>query len=492
MQLLAVPFYINGLGAEAFGLVMFVVSLQAVLAVLDMGMSTTVNREVSRYGTSDRKEGDDWEIRALIRSLELVYLGMSATIVLTFLMVGRWISAWWLKSEHLDPQTLTQAVILSGVMIALRLPGSLYTGVIRGQERQVSLNLITCAFALMKTAASVFIIFQVTANIVVFCAVQLVFVGLETAFLAGYAWRLFGGFLLQPMRIGMRSLRSIKKYAIGIGWITAFAMVIKQVDRIVVSKMETMEMLGYYSTATLVGMTAVRLVQPLQSAIFPRFSGLAAEGDIVTLSSLFHKSAAMSVFAGAPIACLLVFFSPDILWLWTRSPGLVENGWPVLSITGAAVLFNLAMSVPFALQLAVGLTWLPLRMNGIGAALMIPVTVVTVSRYGISGAALGWLMFNIAYYLVLPNVLFRHVLVGERWRWVFRDTLPFMTAGVLSFGLADYATFQNIEASPRYGAAMAGCAAYACVSLAWSSDLRALIGNLGILRGSKRAVSHVP
>src|SRR5436853_7772563 len=48
ISLVFVPIYIHYLGIEAWGLVGFSVTLQAVLAVADMGLSTTLNREMAR------------------------------------------------------------------------------------------------------------------------------------------------------------------------------------------------------------------------------------------------------------------------------------------------------------------------------------------------------------------------------------------------------------------------------------------------------------
>ncbi|MFA6198778.1 MAG: polysaccharide biosynthesis protein, partial [Patescibacteria group bacterium] len=46
--LAVVPFYLKYLGIEAYGLIGFFVTTQAVLSLLDMGMAPTINREVAR------------------------------------------------------------------------------------------------------------------------------------------------------------------------------------------------------------------------------------------------------------------------------------------------------------------------------------------------------------------------------------------------------------------------------------------------------------
>src|SRR5213076_1377726 len=106
------------------------------------------------------------------------------------------------------------------------------------------------------------------------------------------------------------------------------------------------------------------------------------------------------------------------------------------------MLLNSMMSVPFSLQLAAGLTWLPLYTNAIGVLALAPVMFVLVRSYGLTGGAVAWLVFNIGYYLAVPPIMFRHVLAGHYGLWL-RDTVPYMAAGILCFGLARWATSES-------------------------------------------------
>src|SRR5688572_11814236 len=48
MQIVATPFYLRLLGVESYGLIGFYTALQALLQVLDMGISLMTSREVAR------------------------------------------------------------------------------------------------------------------------------------------------------------------------------------------------------------------------------------------------------------------------------------------------------------------------------------------------------------------------------------------------------------------------------------------------------------
>jgi len=62
-----VPLYIRLLGIEAYGLIGFSITLQAILQILDFGLSPTVNRELARFSVLEDKAG---EARDFVRTLE--------------------------------------------------------------------------------------------------------------------------------------------------------------------------------------------------------------------------------------------------------------------------------------------------------------------------------------------------------------------------------------------------------------------------------------
>ena len=70
IQLAITPVYIRWLGVEAYGLIGFQVTLQALMQVLDFGLSPTINRELARYSALPDKAQ---ESRDFVRTLEVGY-----------------------------------------------------------------------------------------------------------------------------------------------------------------------------------------------------------------------------------------------------------------------------------------------------------------------------------------------------------------------------------------------------------------------------------
>src|SRR5215216_3771623 len=74
MGIVFIPLYIKFMGIESYGLVGFFTTLQAVFALLDLGLTTTLNREIARYSALAEKSQD---MRDLVRTLEIIYWALA-------------------------------------------------------------------------------------------------------------------------------------------------------------------------------------------------------------------------------------------------------------------------------------------------------------------------------------------------------------------------------------------------------------------------------
>jgi O-antigen/teichoic acid export membrane protein len=77
MSFAFVPLYIHFLGIEAYGLMGIFATLQAIFGLLDMGLSTTLNREMARL--SVQSHGGQ-QMRNLVQTLEGGYWAIGMVI----------------------------------------------------------------------------------------------------------------------------------------------------------------------------------------------------------------------------------------------------------------------------------------------------------------------------------------------------------------------------------------------------------------------------
>src|SRR5438132_11502036 len=101
MNLAFVPLLIRFMGIEAYGLVGFYITLLAVLSLLDLGLSFTLNREMARYSVQPDKAK---QMRDTVRTLEMIYWGLAFLIGITVIGLSPFIARNWLKPQDIPAQ----------------------------------------------------------------------------------------------------------------------------------------------------------------------------------------------------------------------------------------------------------------------------------------------------------------------------------------------------------------------------------------------------
>lgn len=463
-----IPLYLKYLGKEGYGLVALFISIQSLAAILDLGLSTAANREFSRMPAADR---DTSAGRDLLRTLEYAYYATGLALFTFLALSAGWIARNWVQAEQLDPATIRNCIIIAAATIGFRWPDALYYGTLRGQERQVEMNLLYSSFSGVRAVCTLLVLIFVARSVSSFYVFQLIFGVIEILILRQQAWKGVGGLRGGPARFQGQVIRGVWRYALGVSWVSIFAIGLKQVDKLFVSRLLPIEQLGFYTTAAMAGMALGKISSPVQAAIFPRLSKLYAREDKAGLVSLFDSSAQLFAFLSCAGAAGLMFFAREILFAWTRSHELADAAAMTLSITALAMMFNGMMSAPFSLILASGHTRISLYMNGLGLLCLGPATYFLVKAYGMTGAATAWLIFNVIYYLVAPAALARKIPELNLKRFYLEDTLPFGLLSAAIFGLGRWLSAGQGTYLSLAAACACGCI-YLAAGLLISTNLR--------------------
>jgi O-antigen/teichoic acid export membrane protein len=454
-----IPVQVRLLGVEAYGLLAFVASLQVLLSIFDLGLSPTMTREVSR----DTSEGHEVS-RMLIRSISLVYwpIGIGLGIVLS--LAAPWLAGHWLHLERLSPGTATQALRLAGAVIALRWPVSLYSAAVAGRQRFVALNGMKAAIAGIGAVGGIAVVLA-THSLLDLLVWMVLAAGIELAGYLALVLRLNPGLLARRLVAGALPA-GIWRYAIGINLINVLAMVLTQSDRILISKLLTIQSLGYYALAYNI-LTGLALIPGfVTSALFPAFVVRHAAAAPSDLRETYQTATKGLMYAYNLPIWLLAVFGHDILKALT-SAATADRTAPLLSVLALGFLCNGAATLAYTASIATGRTSIPIRVNLLAVVVYVPIITLLTLWLGGLGAALSWLLLNL-YYLpaLLPPV---HRLMGVRTLpWLGRSFLPFVGAGLACFGLGKL--LLTLQGSDSNGATvLAGAVsalAYLCVGFA--------------------------
>ncbi|TNJ35497.1 lipopolysaccharide biosynthesis protein [Arenimonas terrae] len=428
MGLAFVPVYVGRLGAESFGLVGFMLGLQSLSLLLDFGTGVFLSREIARRHHDPARQGS---IRQLVRSFEWLVWPVALCIGLAICLSAPAIATGWLNAETLGRPTLVDAVVLIGLAVALLWPSSFYAAAMTGLEQQPRSNALAAAFSTLRYAGVLPVLYFTDTGILGFLAWFVLVAALQTAGFAVAAWRRLPA-APEPARFRFSELFDAHRFALGVFAATALSLLLTQVDRFTLSALRPLQELGLYTVALTVTAGLGRLLQPMFSAIYPRMSRLVAQGDVATLSGLYHLSSQCVAVVAAAVGGVIVAYPEDLLRMWTGDAALSARiALPLAMLTAGSVLNGL-MIVPYALQLAHGSARLAIIANALALALGIPYCLHAVDGYGLAGAASLWLFANLAYCALFVPAMHRRMLPGEAARWYLRDLLPaLLAAGVL-------------------------------------------------------------
>ena len=432
MGLVFVPLYIKFLGIEAYGLIGFFAMMQGAFQILDLGLRQTMNREMARYSVlSDKAD----EARNLVRTLETVYWAIGIMISAAVLIAAPFIAGHWIKAGSIPVNTVHHAVMIMGVLVAFQWPLSFYEGGLMGLQKQMLANGIRIGISTLGSLGAIFILWKVSPTITAFFTWQIIVNALYVALLAVFLWRSLPSTDRSPS-FTPKLLRTIWRFAAGMSGISISAIILTQLDKVILSKMLSLEMFGYYTLAGVASsVVPFLLVSPVFNALFPRFTSLVATNDDTALKILYHQGSQLMAVLVLPVAMVLAFFSFDILLLWTRSTKTAEMASPIVSVLVIGMALNALMTLPYALQLSHGWTSIGLRINTFLIITLVPAIYFMATHYGAVGAASVWVALNSIYMVFGVPLTHHRLLQGEMKRWFIEDVVPPALAAVLTVGL---------------------------------------------------------
>ena len=417
MALIFIPLYIKIIGIESWGLIGIFAAMQTMSGILDLGMSNTLNREMARLSTL---QGREQEMRNLVRTLEVIYWSIAVFVGITIAAISPFIAHHWVKAGQLSPKTVEQAFLMMGLAIALQMPVGFYSGGLMGLQKQVLLNAIVVSISTLRGAGAALILWLVSPTIQAYFSWQIVISIINTFFLAMFLRR-----RLSPgdnkAVFQKQLLKGIWRFAAGMSGITILALILTQLDKIILSKMLSLEMFGYYTLASMVAISLSNLFAPVFHSIYPRLTQLVSIDDQDELKRLYHESCQFISVLILPVAIVVALFSNEILLLWTQNPATAEKTHLLVSILICGTALNGVMNIPYALQLAFGWTSLSFFKNVIALILFVPLIIYMASHYGVVGVASLWLVLNMGYVFFEIPIMHRRLLRKEKWRWYWQD-----------------------------------------------------------------------
>ncbi len=416
-----VPIYLQFLGIEAYGLVGFYLVLQAVLTFADMGLTATLSRELARLSGVD---GGKVKMSSLVRTIELLYLGISIFLALSIYAFAVPIASSWLNDSTMPLSILVDSIRLMGVAIALEFPARLYMGGLYGLQRQILANSAQIILGIFRSGGAAIVLWQISSSIILFFAWQVLAGLVAVLMLRQILWGNLPGNKMH-IKPEFTLVKSVLPYSLGMAVIAIISIILMQIDKLAISKMISLEALGFYTLANTVAQAPALLSAPISVALFPRLTQLIASGNEVETARTYHRASQLVASIIFPVGLSIIVFSRELILLWTQSADAANEIYIVTALLVAGSIALAAQSVPFRLALAKGWTNLPISIGIVEIILVVPLLIFLVRQYGMIGAGISWLTLNAIGAPIIVIMLHLRLLKGHALQWFLRDTAPY-------------------------------------------------------------------
>jgi O-antigen/teichoic acid export membrane protein len=445
---IATPLYLRILGAEAFGVLGFVLSLQAAILALDAGLAVSATRAVAQAQTGAAGRSTTDLMYGLARASWYIAFIIAGTLAL----LASSLAASWLNLFELPEAHVAQSLAIASIAIGARWPLALYQGILTGAQRLVALSAVNILMTVLSTGGAVVLMLILGPDL------RVLFAWFAGAALVQVLWcRQLALQALGDGRLPARgAVRAFFRASAAAGWLGLVGLLLMQIDKVVLSKMLPASQFGYYVMAGMVAGALYGLVMPVFNVLYPRFATLASMADTSDLRRLYRDSSLAVSTLLFPLAAVLAFFGDSVLLLWTGDPVAAQAASPILMMLALGSAVHGVMFLPYALKLACGASRLAL---GIGLTLLLlslPAMIAAAARWGGTGAAGAWLTLTVFYLVAGSAVTHIRLMPGLGNKWLLFDVAPPALLSLISaYAVAMWTTSHAWSAGHRAMAASA-------------------------------------
>jgi len=422
--IIAIPLVTVTLGTEALGLVGVYTTLQAMLGLFDLGLPMAANH---RLAIMISRDAAPIRQAVMVRTLEVLFWSMAALFLLLGLALHGPLAASWLNIVVLPRATVETALALMVVATAIRFPATFYTNVLFAYDRHTYPNAVTAISAMLRigTALVALLVFQV--GIVGYFVIQLVGSFAEVLFLVGGVWLVHTHRWVRPQ---FAVLRDIAAMAGGLTLVSLTAVVLSQIDKVILSKVLTLGEFGLYSAGYTLAVGLAALSYPVGNAVFPQLSR-SLTGKNEEAARIVRAATELTILILVPLGCVMIVQTGpvlDLLFAIKTVPDALASILPLMMLGGIAQGF---VTLPHLYQVAAGrvatVVWINLALLAPYAVLIL----VSAKAAGIGGAAFAFAASNIARLLVHWGVLCGSNRAAPVWRPAIGVALAAIAGGLI-------------------------------------------------------------
>ena len=380
VAVLAVPFLLDRMGIERFGLLSLAWVLIGYFSFFDLGLGRALTKMVALHNDA----GADEKLSALCSTgMALVcLLGLAGALLVaaafpfSYLWIDRLPEEMHTEARH--------ALVLIALGVPLVVATAALRGILEGFQRFRLLNFIRVPAGIalfLAPCASAWFSPRLDWAIGALLVTRLVVV-------AAHALPCAGLVRLAASQVRREWIAPLLHFG---GWLTVSSVlgpVIVYIDRFVIGAMLSAASMAYYSAPFDIVSRLLLIPVALTSALFPALTR--AQGtDPLAAQRLRRRSLQLTLVVVVPLAALGALIAEPAVRLWLGAEFAAQSAG-VMRILLLGFVFNAAAQIPFAAMHGHGLTRQTALLHLSELPLYLAVLILLVQSHGLEGAAIAW------------------------------------------------------------------------------------------------------
>jgi O-antigen/teichoic acid export membrane protein len=405
--LLCIPYLIENIGVERFGVLTLVWSLIGYFSIFDFGIGRALTFNVSNLKSDINQENLQKSISSGMNLL--LATGIIGGVILA--CISSKLGYSWLNTN----QDLKEETFFSILLASLAIPFTTYTsgikGVLEGYEDFKNINILKLILGILN--------FILPVISIIFFGKSLIFIVLFLVLTRFFILVLHLLQLNKKIKIKLilkkfNFKEKIDRKILNFGaWMTlsnVISPLMVNADRFLISYILGASVVAFYTIPFDLVIRLLIIPASITSVLFPRFSHLIFS-NIKEATYLYNKSNVNIFKLMALITFLIIFFSFWGLKLWINEDVAI-NSYKILIILSFGVFFNSMAQVPYSLIQAAGRVKITSIIHMCEFVLYIFLLLILLKYFGILGAGIAF-GIRALLDLILLRIIAKKILISN-------------------------------------------------------------------------------
>lgn len=379
--LFLMPFVLNKVGDDQYGLWLFICSIAGYSGLLNLGFGETISRFVARH----HAKGEIDQVNRFVNVIGAVYLAMSVGVLCLAGLLA-WLGPFVFDMGGVSVTEVRWVIVLLGLNVVVGMLGSVFGGVLVGLQRMDLERGFRTLSGVVRLFLTVWLL-QEEHALLTLALIFLATTAVENMGHLAVVFRQLPGLKIHPRFINRETLNESFGFSMFALLDNLAGKLIDATDTIVIGFVFGAKYIVPYYVAHRLMTFIVHPLQLIGLVVMPRGAELAANSHDDRLRVLVQKGLGISLLLSAGLFIGACFFGGQVLTAWIGHT-YADSHMLLLILLGAQIIAT-PMNVLRGVLFGMGDIRVPSILYFVEAVANLVLTLLLVRSYGLIGVALG-------------------------------------------------------------------------------------------------------